>query len=64
MRTILIYLLGTIAAHRQLSVTVSQPKVVGQKAIVALEMRNGFSERIESARAAVFLLDEQGKTVG
>lgn len=29
-----------------------------------MAMRNGFSEKIESARAVVFLLDEQGKTVG
>ena len=64
MRVILIYLLGLIAANAQLVVTISPPKVAGQKAIVQLSMRNGFSERIDSARAAVFLLDEKGKMVG
>lgn len=64
MRVILIYLLGLMVANAQLTVTVSPPKVVGQKAFVALAMRNGFSERIDSARAVVFLLDEQGKMIG
>ncbi len=57
-------LLGTTLAHAQLAVTVFPPKVTGQKAVVPLAMRNGFSEKIESARAVVFLLDEQGKMVG
>lgn len=64
MRILLVYLLGLIASHAQLAVTVSPPKVAGQKAVVPLATRNGFAERIESARAVVFLLDEQGKMVG
>jgi len=66
MKTILILLLGTLAtvAQAQLAVTVSPVKVTGQKAIVPLAMKNNFTEKIESARAAVFLLDEQGKMVG
>jgi hypothetical protein len=40
------------------------PKIVGQKAIVSLALKNTFPEKIQSARAAVFLLDEQGKMVG
>lgn len=51
-------------AHAQLAVTVFPAKVTGQKAVVPLALRNGLSENIESARAVVFLLDEQGKTVG
>ena len=39
-------------------------KATGQKAIVPLAMKNGFAERIESARAVCFLLDDQGKMVG
>jgi hypothetical protein len=50
-------------AQAQLAVTVSAPKVVGQKAVVPLAMKNGLSEKVESARAVVFLLDEQGKMV-
>ena len=51
-------------AQAQLAVTVSPLKVTGQKAIVPLALKNNFPEQIESARAVVFLLDEQGKAVG
>lgn len=56
--------LESLAAHAQLAVTVSPPKVTGSKAVVKLDMKNGFNNKIESARVVVFLLDEQGKTVG
>jgi hypothetical protein len=55
-------LCGTVASA-ELVVTVSPPKVTGQKAVVRLAMKNGFSENVESARAVVFLLNEQGKVV-
>jgi hypothetical protein len=42
--------LGTTLAQGQLAVIVSSPKVVGQKAVVPLAMKNGFSENIESAQ--------------
>jgi hypothetical protein len=64
MKTIWILLLGTTLAQAQLAVTVSQVKVTGQKAIVPLAMKNKLTEKVESARAAVLLLDEQGKMVG
>jgi hypothetical protein len=51
-------------ARAQLAVTVSPVKTAGQKAVVPLALRNNFSQKIESARAAVFLLDEQGKMIG
>ncbi len=57
-------LIALTGANAQLAVTVSPVKVTGQKAIVPLAMQNGFSEKIESARAVCFLMDEQGKTVG
>lgn len=63
-KMILLLLLGTSLAHGQLTVTVSPVKVTGQKAIVSLAMKNNLAEKIESARAAVFLLDEQGKMIG
>ena len=53
-----------VTAQAQLAVTVSPPKVIGQKALVELKVRNGLSEKVESARAVCFLLDEQGKMVG
>jgi hypothetical protein len=51
-------------ASAQLAVTVSPPKIVGQKAIVKLAMKNGLSQKIESARAVCFLLDDQGTMIG
>src|SRR2546427_659752 len=50
-------------ANAALVVTVDQPKISGSKAVVTLTMKNTLTEQIESARAAVFLLDEQGKMV-
>jgi hypothetical protein len=51
-------------ANAGLAVTVSLPKVTGSKAVVPLALKNNFAEKIESARAAVFLLDDQGKMIG
>ncbi|GEM_PF-732912 len=57
-------LLCPFLASAQLAVTVSPVKATGQKAIVPLAMKNGFAERIESARAVCFILDAQGKMLG
>jgi hypothetical protein len=54
----------SFAAHADLIVNVATPKTVGQKAIVKLDLKNTFPEKIESARASVFLLDEKGKMIG
>jgi hypothetical protein len=58
------FTLSVIVAEAQLTVIVSSVKVVGQKAVVPLVMKNDLTEKVESARAVVFLLDEQGKMVG
>ena len=59
--TLCFALSGNLVAQAQLAVTVSTVKVTGQKVTVPLAMKNSFVEKIESARAVVFLLDEQGK---
>jgi hypothetical protein len=65
MKTLLILLLAaTTTAQAQLAVTVSPPQVTGDKAIVPMGLKNTFSQGITAARAAVLLLDEQGKMVG
>ncbi len=64
MKLSLILLLAAAAAQAQLAVTVSPVKVAGQKVIVPLALTNQFNEKIESARAAVFLLDREGKMLG
>lgn len=52
------------AAHANLVVSVGVPKTVGQKTVIKLELQNTFPEKVESARAAMFLPDEKGKIVG
>jgi hypothetical protein len=54
---------AVLTAHAQLAVNISPPDVRGQKVVVSLAMKNGFGEKVESARAVVFLLD-QDKMVG
>ncbi len=51
-------------AHANLAVKVGEPKTTGGKVVIKLEMKNTFTEKIESARAVVFLFDDQGKVVG
>ncbi len=51
-------------ASAQLTVTISPVKRAGQKAVVPLALSNGLPQKIESARAVCFLLDEHGKMVG
>lgn len=62
--TVLLFLLVAASIHAQLAVTVAPPQVTGDKAIVPLELKNNFNQTVASARAAVLLLDEQGKMVG
>jgi hypothetical protein len=64
MKILLWLFLGVLTARAQLTVTVSPPKITGQKAIVPLAMTNNLAEPVASARAVCFLLDEQGKMVG
>lgn len=64
MLAILILVVGLMPALAQLFVVVSPPKVVGQKAVIPLALKNGLADKVESARAVIFLLDEQGKMVG
>src|ERR1700734_2083172 len=61
---ILFVLFCAISATAQLAVSVSPPKITAQKAMVELKMKNGLAEKVESARAICFLLDDQGKMVG
>jgi hypothetical protein len=51
-------------ANAELSVKVEESKPAGSKAIVKLTMKNTYSTTVESARAVVFLVDDNGKVVG
>jgi hypothetical protein len=57
-------LLCPLLATAQLAVTATPPKVVGQKAVVQLKMKNNLGDAVKSARAVCFLLDDQGKMIG
>ena len=59
-----LFLSGVLTTHAQFAVTVSPPKIVGQKAVVSLALKNNLTNKVESARAVCFLLDDQGKMVG
>ena len=56
--------LGLTTAHAGLVVKMKEPKHGLGSAIIGLELENTFSDKIESVRAVVFLLDDQGKVVG
>ena len=51
-------------ARAALTLKVAEPKTYGQKTIVKMELRNTFTNAIESVRAVTFLLDDNGKVVG
>ena len=51
-------------AQAQLAITISPPKTTGSKAVVGMTLKNNFAEKVESARAVAFLLDENGKMIG
>lgn len=61
---LVVVLLCPLLVSAQLAVTVSPPKVVGQKAMVQLKIKNNLAMGVESARAMCFLLDDQGKIAG
>ncbi len=54
---------GPVVASAQLAVNVCPVRITGSKTVVPLRMKNEFAETIESARAACFLLDDNGKVV-
>lgn len=60
---ILLFVTG-FSAHGALVVKIAEPTTVSSKTAVKLTIKNTFSERVESARATVFLLDSQEKVVG
>jgi len=54
----------SLTVRADLVVKVDEPKTVAQKTVIKVDLKNAFPEKIESARAAIFLLDEHGKIVG
>jgi len=59
-----LWLMIATTAQAALLVNISTPKTTGSRAIVGLELENTFNQKIESVRAVMFLLNDQGKVVG
>jgi len=62
-----IVILGILAlntANAALSVKLDNPKTTASKAVVKLTLKNTFTEKIEGARATVFLIGDQDKIIG
>ncbi len=57
----LILLAGVTQAG--LAIKLGESKTYGQKTLVKLEMQNTFTNKIESARGVLFLLDDSGKVL-
>jgi len=66
MKTLLLFIVLAfeIFASAKITVTVHAPQTIGKKSIIKLTLKNDFSERVESARAQIFLIDGSGKVVG
>jgi hypothetical protein len=60
--TILLFL--TLNANATLSIKLDKPKTTGNKTVVQLTLRNTFTEKIDGARATLFLIGEQDKVIG
>lgn len=61
---ICVVLLSLNSAWAALSVKLDEPKLTGSKAVIKLTMTSTFTNKIESARAVAFLLDDKGKVLG
>ena len=63
LRQILFISLFVSIAQAQLGISMLPLKITGQKAIIPLVIKNSFSEKVDSARAVAFVLNEQGQVV-
>ena len=67
MKNLCLIIAATLAidvARAAISVKLDKPKTTGNKAVVKLTLKNTFTQKIEGARATVFLIGEQDKIIG
>jgi hypothetical protein len=62
--TIALAALTLDTTHATLSVQLDKPKTTGNKTVVKLTLKNTFAEKVEGARATMFLIGDQDKVVG
>ena len=60
----LLFIVSTLCANAQVEIRLTETKQVGQKALVKMELNNGYSQALKGARVSVFMMDEEGKVVG
>jgi hypothetical protein len=63
-KVLFILLVPATLLHANLIVKVDEQKTVGKKSVIKMTLKNTFKEKVESARAQIFLLDDNGKVVG
>ena len=56
-------LLAPSSNNAALTIDVAAPKVTGQKAVIEVAMKNTYAQKIESAKATMFLMDAAGKVL-
>ncbi len=59
-----VLILSTLIVQAKIVVKMDEARRTGSKSLIKLKMKNAFKEKIESARAQIFLLDDEGKMVG
>lgn len=53
-----------LVVQAKLIVKVEPAKTTGQKTVIKLNLKNTFAQKIDSARAQLFLSNDEGKVVG
>lgn len=56
-------LIFTHTAQAKLLVKMDEPTRAGKKTVIKLSLKNTFAKKVESARATIFVFDEQDKIV-
>ena len=56
-------LLAPSSDNAALTIDVAEPKVTGQKAVIEVDLKNTYTQKIESAKATMFLMDAAGKVL-
>jgi len=56
-------ILAPSSNNAALTIDVAAPKVTGQKAVIEVAMKNTYAQKIESAKATIFLMDAAGKVL-
>ncbi len=59
----IILLLLAISTRAALVISIDEAKITGQKAVIKLDVKNTFSQKLEGAKGTIFLIDASGNVV-